>query len=56
MHPRLLLPLLAAAAALALVPAAAAHVTVNPNTVPSDSFSRFAVRVPPSARMRTRRR
>ena len=46
MHPRLLLPLLAAAAALALVPAAAAHVTVNPNAVPSDSFSRFAVRVP----------
>lgn len=34
------------AAALVLVPAAAAHVTLNPNTVPTDSFSRFAVRVP----------
>jgi uncharacterized protein YcnI len=32
--------------ALALVPAAAAHVTVNPDEVPADSFSRFAIRVP----------
>jgi uncharacterized protein YcnI len=31
---------------LALVPAADAHVTLNPNTVPADSFARFAVRVP----------
>ena len=29
-----------------LVPAASAHVTVNPNEVPADSFSRFAIRVP----------
>ena len=29
-----------------LVPAASAHVTVNPNEVPAGSFSRFAVRVP----------
>ncbi len=46
MTPRTLLALPAAAAALALAPAAAAHVTVNPNTVPTDSFARFAVRVP----------
>lgn len=39
-----LIPL--AAGALVLAPAAAAHVTVNPNEVPADSFSRFAVRVP----------
>ncbi len=31
---------------LLLVPAASAHVTVNPGEVPSDSFSRFAIRVP----------
>lgn len=41
---RLLIPL--AAAAIVFVPAAAAHVTVNPNEVPADSFSRFAIRVP----------
>ncbi len=33
-------------AALVGVPAASAHVTVNPNEVPADSFSRFAIRVP----------
>lgn len=44
MRLRTLLPLAAAAAILA--PAAAAHVTVNPNEVPADSFSRFAIRVP----------
>ena len=33
-------------AALVLVPAAGAHVTVNPSDVPAGSFSRFAVRVP----------
>lgn len=33
-------------AALALAPAAAAHVTLNPEAVPADSFSRFAIRVP----------
>lgn len=38
--------LLAALGALVLVPAASAHVTVNPNEVPAGSFSRFAVRVP----------
>jgi periplasmic copper chaperone A len=38
--------LLLLAGALLAVPAAGAHVTVNPNTVPVDSFSRFAVRVP----------
>ena len=32
--------------ALLLAPAASAHVTVNPNSVPADSFSRFAIRVP----------
>jgi uncharacterized protein YcnI len=31
---------------LALAPVAGAHVTLNPNTVPADSFARFAVRVP----------
>ena len=38
--------IVAALAALVLVPAASAHVTVNPNEVPAGSFSRFAVRVP----------
>jgi periplasmic copper chaperone A len=37
---------LAAAGALVVAPAAAGHVTVNPNEVPADSFSRFAIRVP----------
>ena len=37
---------LLALGALVLVPAASAHVTVNPNEVPADSFSRFAIRVP----------
>jgi uncharacterized protein YcnI len=40
------LTLLTVAGALLLVPAASAHITVNPNDVPADSFSRFAVRVP----------
>ena len=31
---------------LVFAPVASAHVTVNPNEVPADSFSRFAVRVP----------
>jgi uncharacterized protein YcnI len=35
-----------AGAALAFVPTAAAHVTVNPDAVPADSFARFAIRVP----------
>jgi uncharacterized protein YcnI len=38
--------LLVLAGALLVVPAASAHVTVNPNEVPADSFSRFAIRVP----------
>jgi uncharacterized protein len=38
--------LLVLAGALLAVPAASAHVTVNPNSVPADSFSRFAIRVP----------
>jgi periplasmic copper chaperone A len=37
---------LALAGALLTVPAASAHITVNPNEVPADSFSRFAIRVP----------
>ena len=40
------LTLLAVCGALVGVPAASAHVTVNPNEVAADSFSRFAVRVP----------
>ena len=40
------LTLLAVGGALVGVPAASAHVTVNPNEVAADSFSRFAVRVP----------
>jgi uncharacterized protein YcnI len=36
----------AVVAALLLAGSAAAHVTVNPNTAPADSFSRFAIRVP----------
>jgi periplasmic copper chaperone A len=35
-----------AVAGLALAPAAAAHVTVNPGEVEAGSFSRFAIRVP----------
>jgi uncharacterized protein YcnI len=35
-----------AAAALVVAPPASAHVTVNPNTVPADSFARFDLRVP----------
>ncbi len=45
MKRRILVPSLAAAA-LMLAPAAGAHVTVNPNEVPADSFARFAIRVP----------
>ncbi len=40
------LTLLAIAGSLVGVPAASAHVTVNPNEVAADSFSRFAIRVP----------
>ena len=42
---RMTLPV-SALAALVLVPAASAHITLNPSEVPADSFSRFAVRVP----------
>jgi uncharacterized protein len=38
--------LLVLAGALLAVPAASAHVTLNPNSVPVDSFTRFAIRVP----------
>ena len=38
--------LLVLAGALLAVPAASAHVTVNPNEVAADSFARFAIRVP----------
>lgn len=38
--------ILATMAAALLAPSAAAHVTLNPDAVPADSFSRFAVRVP----------
>jgi uncharacterized protein YcnI len=38
--------ILAAVAAALLAPSAAAHVTLNPDALPADSFSRFAVRVP----------
>jgi uncharacterized protein YcnI len=41
-----ILTLLVLAGALLAVPAASAHVTLNPSEVPADSFSRFAVRVP----------
>jgi uncharacterized protein YcnI len=41
---RTLVPLLAAA--LIVAPAAAAHVTINPNAVQADSFARFDLRVP----------
>jgi uncharacterized protein YcnI len=37
---------LAALLALIAVPAAAAHVTMNPDAVPADSFARFSIRVP----------
>jgi uncharacterized protein len=40
------LTLLLLAGALLAVPAASAHVTLNPSEVPADSFSRFAIRVP----------
>jgi uncharacterized protein len=42
---RILVPLLSAIALVA-APAAAAHVTMNPDAVPADSFARFAIRVP----------
>jgi periplasmic copper chaperone A len=45
MRPRTLIAPVAAVALL-LAPAAAAHVTVNPNKVAADSFARFAIRVP----------
>jgi periplasmic copper chaperone A len=45
MRPRTLIAS-SAAVALVLAPAAAAHVTVNPNKVAADSFARFAIRVP----------
>jgi uncharacterized protein YcnI len=38
--------ILAMVTAALLAPSAAAHVTLNPDAVPADSFSRFAVRVP----------
>jgi periplasmic copper chaperone A len=38
--------LLVLGGALLAVPVASAHITVNPNEVPADSFSRFAIRVP----------
>ncbi len=38
--------LLDARAPCVLVPAASAHVTVNPNEAEAGSFSRFAIRVP----------
>jgi uncharacterized protein YcnI len=41
--------LLVLAGALLAVPAAGAHVTVNPRTVQADSFARFAIRVPDEA-------
>ncbi|HET6643388.1 MAG TPA: YcnI family protein [Gaiellaceae bacterium] len=41
---RTLVPLLTAS--LILAPAAAAHVTINPNAVQADSFARFDLRVP----------
>jgi uncharacterized protein YcnI len=44
---KLRIPLLAAAmTALAAASAASAHVTMNPEKAPADSFSRFALRVP----------
>ena len=45
MNPKIV-PVLAAAAALVAVPAAWAHVTVNPNTAAAGSFARFDLRVP----------
>jgi uncharacterized protein YcnI len=45
MHIRSTILVAAGTALLAAAPAAA-HVTLNPNTVPADSFSRFAIRVP----------
>jgi uncharacterized protein YcnI len=41
--------LLGLAGALLAVPAASAHVTVNPRTVQADSFARLAIRVPDEA-------
>ncbi len=38
--------LLVLGSALLSAPVASAHVTLNPNEVPADSFSRFAIRVP----------
>jgi periplasmic copper chaperone A len=41
---RTIVPLMGAA--LIFTPAAAAHVTINPDAVPADSFARFDLRVP----------
>jgi uncharacterized protein YcnI len=41
--------LLVLTGALLAVPAASAHVTVNPRSVQADSFARFAIRVPDEA-------
>src|SRR3954462_16033106 len=41
-----IVPVAIAAAALVAVPAAWAHVTVNPNTAAAGSFARFDLRVP----------
>lgn len=41
---RTIIPLIGAA--LILAPTAAAHVTINPDAVPADSFARFDIRVP----------
>ncbi len=38
--------LTAVATALVIAPSAMAHVTINPDKAPADSFSRFALRVP----------
>ena len=45
MNRRTFVPLLTAGA-LIWAPAAAAHVTMNPDAVPAGSFARFAIRVP----------
>ena len=44
--------LLVLVGALLAIPAASAHVTVNPRTLPANSFSSFAIRVPDEARGR----
>ena len=48
--------LLVLVGALLAIPAAGAHVTISPRTLPANSFSSFAISVPDEHQTRRRRR